>query len=162
MDQTTAASPPRRMWIGAQAWALRRLAALSRSPRAAAHLETGTRGEREALFHLRRHGYTIVARRWRTPKLRGDIDLVAWDGDTLCVIEVKTRTRRNAVPAELAVDPDKQRILRQLARAYLHRLPPAARQATVRFDVVSIYLESSPTSGPAPHIELNQGAFGWA
>jgi putative endonuclease len=149
----------RTVWIGVQAWALGHLSALSRAPRTAAHLETGTRGEREALFHLRRLGYTIVARRWRTPKLRGDIDLVAWHGPTLCIVEVKTRTRRDAIPAEFAVDPDKQRILRQLARAYLHRLPSSARESVVRFDVISIYLESS---GPASHIELNQGAFGWA
>ena len=150
------------MWIGAQAWALRRLTALSRSPRTAQHLETGTRGEREALFHLRRLGYTIVARRWRTPKLRGDIDLVAWHGATLCIIEVKTRTSRNAGPAEFAVDPDKQRTLRQLARAYLNRLPHKAREASVRFDVVSVYLDPFPASNAAPDIELNQGAFGWA
>ncbi|WP_051978616.1 YraN family protein [Edaphobacter aggregans] len=166
MAQTTAVSSTHRLWIGAQAWALRRLSAFSRAPRTAPHLETGTRGEREALFHLRRLGYTIVAHRWRTPKLRGDVDLVAGHGHTLCIVEVKTRTRRDAVPAELAVDPDKQRILRRLARAYLHRLPPRAREAPVRFDVISIYLESSPTSTPAPsiqlNIELNQGAFGWA
>jgi putative endonuclease len=152
----------RSIWIGAQAWALRRLSALSRSPRTAAHLETGTRRDREALFHLRLHGYTIVARRWRSPKLRGDIDLVAWDHDTLCTVEVKTRTRRDAIPAVMAVDPDKQRVLRQLARAYLRCLPPNAREAAVRFDVISIYLESSLTSVPASHIELNKGAFAWA
>jgi putative endonuclease len=166
MAQTTAVASPRTLrtlWIDAQAWALRRLFALSGAPRAAVHLETGTRGEQEALFHLRSNGYTIVARRWRTPKLRGDIDLVAWHGPTLCIVEVKTRARRDSVPAEFAVDTEKQRILRRLARAYLRRLPPAAREATVRFDVVSIYLESSAQEQPArPHIELNQGAFGWA
>ena len=150
----------RNLWIDTQAWALRRLASLSRAPRTAAHLETGAHGEREALFHLRRSGYTIVARRWRNPKLRGDIDLIAWQGATLCMVEVKTRTRRDAVPAEMAVDSDKQNTLRQLARSYLRRLPPAAREATIRFDVISIYLEF-PNAKPS-HIELNQGAFGWA
>jgi putative endonuclease len=150
----------RNMWIDTQAWTLRRLATLSRAPRIAAHLETGAHGEREALFHLRRNGYIIVARRWRNPKLRGDIDLIAWHGTTLCIVEVKTRTRRGLVPAEMAVDSDKQDTLRQLARSYLRRLPAAAREATIRFDVVSIYLES-PNAKPS-HIELNQGAFGWA
>ncbi len=168
MAQTTAVTSlpkfrsVRTIWIGAQAWALGRIAALSRVPLTAAHLEVGTRGEREALFHLRHLGYIIVARRWRSPKLRGDIDLVAWHGPTLCIVEVKTRSRRDAVPAELAVDSDKQRILRQLARAYLRRLPPKAREAAVRFDVISVYLESSAATGPASQIDLNQGAFGWA
>jgi len=102
----------------------------------------------------------MFARRWRNPKLRGDIDLIAWHGTTLCIVEVKTRTRRDLVPAEMAVDSDKQDTLRQLARSYLRRLPAAAREATIRFDVVSIYLES-PNAKPS-HIELNQGAFGWA
>jgi Holliday junction resolvase-like predicted endonuclease len=60
----------------------------------------------------------------------------------------------------MAVDSDKQDTLRQLARSYLRRLPATAHQATIRFDVVSIYLES-PNAEPS-HIELNQGAFGWA
>jgi putative endonuclease len=162
--------PPRSttmLWINAQAWALGRLAALSRAPRTAAHLEIGAHGEREALFHLRRNGYIVVARRWRNAKLRGDIDLIAWDRDTLCIVEVKTRSRRDAIPAEFAVGADKQDTLRRLARAYLRRLPPPAREATVRFDVISIYLESrdaEPSSHPfrAPHIQLNKGAFGWA
>lgn len=161
MGETKAVSTARSMWIGAQSWALRRLASLSRRPRHAAHLETGSAGEREALFHLRRNGYIIVARRWRTARLRGDIDLIAWHGATLCIIEVKTRTRRDAVPAEMAVDTDKQRTLRALARAYLRRLPAPARQADVRFDVISVYLESSPQA-TGPHFELNKGAFGWA
>ena len=150
----------RNRWIGAQAWTLRRLATRSRVASTAPHLETGAHGEREALFYLRRNGYTIVARRWRNPKLRGDIDLIAWHGATLCIIEVKTRTRRDAIPAEQAVDADKQITLRQLARSYLRRLPATARDVQVRFDVISIYIES-PTTRPS-HIELNQGAFGWA
>jgi len=166
MAKTKAISSARSIWIGAQSWALRRLASFSRTPRHAAHLETGSSGEREALFHLRRNGYTIVARRWRTARLRGDIDLIAWHGATLCIVEVKTRTRRDAVPAEMAVDPDKQRTLRLLARAYIRRLPAPAREAPahqiqVRFDVVSVYLEPSPQA-TGPHFELNQGAFGWA
>jgi putative endonuclease len=173
MGQTKPLGSATKLWINAQAWALRRLAALSRAPRTAAHLETGAHGEREALFHLRRNGYIVVARRWRNAKLRGDIDLIAWDRDTLCIVEVKTRTRRDAIPAESAVDSDKQDTLRRLARAYLRRLPLPAREATVRFDVISIYLESQypesqdaePSSHPpntTPHIELNKGAFGWA
>ena len=160
----------RARWIDAQAWALRRLYSFHRT-RSAAHLETGALGEREALFHLRRSGYTIVARRWKTAKLRGDIDLIAWQdrpsggSATLCIVEVKTRSRRDAFPAELAVDDDKQRTLRRLARAYLHRLPAAVREkATVRFDVLSVYL-SPPEEARQPaatEFILIPGAFEWA
>jgi putative endonuclease len=59
-------------WIEIQAWAIRRLDAVA-ARRAAGHrprglpehLATGERGEREALFYLRKIGYTVVARRWR-------------------------------------------------------------------------------------------------
>ena len=56
------------------------------------HQRTGTRGEEDAYFHLRKLGYAIVARNFRTPRCRGEIDLIGWDEDVLCFIEVKTRT----------------------------------------------------------------------
>ena len=123
----------------------------------AGHLATGLKGEREALFELRRMGYTIVARRWRNAKLRGDVDLIGWEGDWLCFIEVKTRTERTAVPAEFAVDSDKQEMLRKMARAYLRGFPEKLREEVpVRFDVLSVYL--LPTG---VEFELYRGAFGW-
>jgi putative endonuclease len=175
----------RKTWIGVQTRAMRRLASLAhRRSRLPEHLLTGERGEMEAIFHLRRQGYTIVARRWRNPKLRGDLDLIAWDGSTLCFIEIKTRSRRDAVPAEAAVDHDKQETLLQLARSYIRRLPAPAQQAPMRFDVLSIYLqphdnaasEPSPGAGEqsvsgsrsyltrnsGPSFVLYKGAFSWA
>jgi putative endonuclease len=110
-----------------------------------AHLITGRRGEDGAYFHLRALGYTLVARRWRSPRLNGDLDLVAWDGDTLVIFEVKTRTTADPAamfaPAETAVDGPKQDQLRLMASAYLRQIPEHHR-ATValRFDVLSVYL----------------------
>lgn len=123
-----------------------------------AHLLTGTIGEREALLYLRRQGYMIVARRWTTGKLRGDLDLVAWYGDTLCFLEVKTRSDHNPLdPAEAAVDRDKRRMLRQMAWAYLRGFPQTLRHTLpVRFDIVAVYL----TPGE-PVVEIFPGAFGW-
>jgi len=153
---------PVRFWIDAQAWAIRRLHSMHRT-RSAPHLEVGALGEREALFYLRRAGYVIVARRWKTAQFRGDLDLIAWQGATLCFIEIKTRSQRSAFSAELSVDEDKQRILRRLARIYLRRIPPSTRPSTARFDVVSLYLGSdTEQKHPAkPEFILNQGAFGW-
>src|SRR5277367_6240137 len=90
-----------------------------------AHLRTGRRGEEDAYFYLRRRGYTIIARNYRSPQHRGELDLVGWDGDVLCVIEVKTRTTRDVKPAEAAVDRDKQRALARVARQYLSLLQTA-------------------------------------
>lgn len=112
---------------------------LARAPLVPPHLRTGSRGEDEALFWLRRKGYVVVARQWKSPMYPGDIDLIAWDGDCLCVVEVKSRTRRDEFfTAEGAVNEEKRRALRRLANAYVRRLPaPPLRK---RMDVLSVYL----------------------
>ena len=74
-----------------------------------AHLATGIEGEEAAYFHLVRKGYQVVARRWSSGNVPGDVDLIAWQGSLLCFIEVKTRTARDATPAEAAVDSHKRR-----------------------------------------------------
>ncbi len=104
------------------------------------HLQTGRRGEEEAYFYLRQRGYVIVARNYRSPRSRSELDLVGWDGETLCFIEVKARTTRDIAPPEAAVDPEKQRDLARVAREFLRKIrgdPPS------RFDIVSIYFEAA-------------------
>jgi putative endonuclease len=150
-----------------------------------AHLSTGRRGEDEAYFYLRRLGYVMVARNWRSPRRRGEIDLVGWDADVLCFVEVKTRTSRGVKPAEAAVDGDKQREICAVARDYLRRFessasgrrrsasrpltragedprPPghsgAFQPPPFRFDVVSVYYENRG----AAQLSLFRNAFGMA
>ncbi len=122
--------------------------------KAPAHIVTGRDGEEAAYFYLRKLGYVMVARNWRIPQCKGELDLVAWDGDVLAFVEVKTRTTHDVKPAEAAVDEHKRRELAQMARHFLRRLrrddPPAHR-----FDVVSIY---STESAPA-EINLFKNAF---
>jgi putative endonuclease len=150
--------------LAMQARVLRRLDRLaSRRGRAAApHLATGLLGEREALFHLRESGYVVVARRWRSARLRGDVDLIAWDGEWLCFVEVKTRTGRDAMePAEAAVDEEKKRMLRLMARAYLKGFSRELRDGVrVRFDVVSVYLQAGMQKDTV-EFEVRKGVFGW-
>jgi putative endonuclease len=105
----------------------------------AAHLLTGMRGETAAFFYLRRKGYVVVARRWSSGELAGDVDLIAWFGSVLCFVEVKTRTARDDSPAEIAVDSHKRKTLKRLARQYVRQLPQDAAPP-VRFDVLSVYL----------------------
>ena len=80
---------------------IRKILPKGAKPERAAHLELGERGERAALEYLKgRKGYEIVAtnflvplgRGLRSQKLTGEIDIIAYDGDTLVFIEVKTRT----------------------------------------------------------------------
>ena len=104
------------------------------------HLEAGEQGELTALFYLRRRGFVVVARRWRNVRQRGDLDLVAWEDDTLCFVEVKMRSSRDGPSAESAVDEDKRQILRRLGRLYAKSVePPPAR---TRFDLVAVYPEA--------------------
>jgi putative endonuclease len=146
----------RRLWQDAQEWGIQQLARFPRPP-IAAHLQTGLLGERAALFELGRRRYTVVAIRWTTTRYRGDIDLIAWQDDCLCFIEVKTRTAHHIAPAESAVDEDKRRTLRKLARAYLRSFPePQRPRITTRFDVISVYL-----LGGRPEFQFFPGAFTW-
>jgi putative endonuclease len=119
----------------------------------AQHQRTGRRGEEDAYFYLRRRGYVMVARNFRSPRRRGEIDLIGWDDDVLCFIEVKTRTTRDVKPAEAAVDHDKRRALAAVAQEYRRRLPPSCQW---RFDVVSVYYESHSSQ---PQFELFQNAI---
>ncbi len=121
--------------------------------REATHLITGLRGEDAAYFYLRRLGYIVIARRWRSPRLRGDIDLIGWDGDSLCFIEVKTRSSRNFQPAEAAVDDEKRKTLARMAQEYITRMDNF-EQISVRFDVVSVYFTQR-----GPEFEMFRGAF---
>ncbi len=121
-----------------------------------AHLTTGLEGEDAAFFFLRRKGYVVVARRWSSGDVPGDVDLIAWQGPMLCFIEVKTRTARDATPAEVAVDGHKRAVLRRLARRYVRQLPRETAPQ-VRFDVVSVYL----VPGQKKDFMHFESAFGW-
>jgi putative endonuclease len=130
-----------------------------------AHQFTGRHGEEDAYFYLRRRGYTIIARNYRSPHHRGELDLVGWERDVLCFIEVKTRTTRSFKPAEAAVDRDKQRELSLVARDFLRAMPassergahpvrPSRDEVEWRFDVLAVYYERDRSS-----FELFQNAF---
>ena len=117
-----------------------------------AHQRTGRRGEEDAYFYLRRRGYVIVSRNYRSPHSRGELDLVGWEGDVLCFIEVKTRTTRAIKPAEAAVDYAKQKELGLMARDFLRHVPPWCQW---RFDVLSVYYDQRGQAA----FELFQNAF---
>ena len=114
------------------------------------HLQTGRRSEEDAYFYLRRHGYVMVARNFRSPNHRGKIDLIGWHKDILCFVEVKTRTTRNVKPAQTAVDRDKRRELMAVAREYLRHLPASCPW---RLEVIAVYYDRQSNQ---PQIELFQ------
>ncbi len=103
----------------------------------AARIAVGRFGEDVAVRHLQRCGFEVLDRNWRCPA--GEIDVVARDGHTLVVCEVKTRsTGRFGAPME-AVTGAKAARLRRLAGLYLaaHDL----RGVPVRIDLVGVLLQ---------------------
>lgn len=96
--------------------------------------EIGQRGEDAAVAYLERSGMSVIDRNWRDA--RGELDIVALDGTTLVVCEVKTRRSVSHGTPEEAVSVSKQRRLARLARSYIaaNGLEPCS----VRFDVISI------------------------
>jgi putative endonuclease len=118
---------------------------------------TGVRGETYAYWYLRRHGYTIVAQNFTSPNLKGELDLVGYDGGVLAFVEVKTRAAasgRDPAHPEDAVNFEKRRNLVRMARHFLRawRIEPTV---SYRFDVLAI----ETRAGARPVLRLHKGAF---
>jgi putative endonuclease len=128
----------------------------------APHLALGARGERLAADLLECAGYRLVAANFRLPvgrNLRGavvnaEIDLIAYDGTTLCFVEVKTRRSDDFATPEANVDLRKQRQITRAARAY--RRTFGLMEEPHRYDVVSIVLPDANDDGEVslPRAEL--------
>jgi putative endonuclease len=139
-------------------------ARLSRAdaPAAAPHLALGARGELLAAEYLRAVGYKLVAsnfklgvgRNRRGAVVQAEIDLVAYDGETLCFVEVKTRASEWFAAPESNVDLRKQRQITRAARAYRRLLGLTA--APYRYDVLSVILPPFEDGDhtPAPRLRL--------
>ncbi|MCE2392289.1 MAG: YraN family protein [Proteobacteria bacterium] len=124
---------------------------MTRGPSASSRRALGRRGEQLAERFLRGHGLRILA---RNVHLRhAEIDLVALDGDVLCIVEVRLRTGSNFGTARESVDARKRRRLGAAASELLatRRLP---RHRSLRFDVVAIDASVEP-----PRIEHLRDAF---
>lgn len=94
----------------------------------------GIKGEDLAVGFLKKKGYKILSRNYKTPL--GEIDIIAEDGETLVFVEVKTRTDDSfGLPFE-AVDHRKKEKLRKVALYYLKNI--RKKDAPSRFDVLSI------------------------
>ena len=94
----------------------------------------GRFGEDLAVRHLERAGLEILDRNWRCSE--GEIDIVARDGDTLVICEVKTRSSTRFGEPEEAVDREKAARLRRLSLRYLAERGLSWRDLS--FDVVTV------------------------
>jgi putative endonuclease len=102
----------------------------------------GRRGEDLAHRYLERRGFTVVARNYRPPSGRGEIDLVAWHRDTLVFVEVKSRSKDEYGAPDRNVDQEKRAALLRAGRDYARRADVPWEH--VRFDLVSIVFTEPP------------------
>jgi putative endonuclease len=124
---------------------------LARRRRWKPNLALGRRGEDLAHRFLRRSGYIIVARNYRLASADGEADLIAWEGDTLVIVEVKARHSDEFGPPERAIGDDKRAHLRRVARAYARKTETPWER--VRCDVITVILSARP------QLHLVRGAF---
>ena len=111
----------------------------------------GQYAELVAASYLRARGLRILRRNFRWGR-RGELDIVARQGDTLVVCEVKsTISPESGAPAR-AVNHSKRRLLRYGAYNWLRLL---GKPVPVRFDVVEVYLQA----GKAPRIHWSTNCF---
>jgi putative endonuclease len=114
---------------------------------------TGRRGEDLAHRYLQKLGYIVVARNYRLSSGSGEADIIAWDGDDLVIVEVKTRETEAFGPPERAIDDEKRLALQRVARDYARKSNTPESQ--VRCDAVSVILTTPP------RIELFRNAVRW-
>jgi len=114
-----------------------------------------------ARLYLTGLGYEVVARNVRvrlglSPNGRrrwGEIDVVAYEGEVLVFVEVKTRRGEGRFPAETSVDARKRRLLADSARRYRRRMGTLGE--AYRFDVVTVVFRDDRP----PRIGLTRGFF---
>lgn len=111
----------------------------------------GEKTEEDAVRFLRSQGYRIIDRNVRFR--RGEIDLVAYEGDVLVFVEVKGRRNDRFGGAAWAVDEKKQRRIDRLAGEYLAR--HKVTDSPCRFDLVLVQVGA----GGRRKIELIRNAF---
>src|SRR5688572_21702667 len=118
----------------------------------------GDLGERLAAEHLAKSGYRLVLANFKVPigrntneaQVTGEIDLIAFDGDMLCFVEVKTRSSDEFAEPISAVNLRKQRQIIRAARVY--RRVFGIRDIKHRYDVVTIVIGNDE-----PRVELVKG-----
>lgn len=94
----------------------------------------GPSAESRAARFLARQGLRLLARNFRTRW--GEIDLVALDGPTVCIVEVRARAPGALVSAFESIGPAKRRRIERAALEYLQRNRLGNRP--IRFDVVAV------------------------
>lgn len=112
--------------------------------------DIGDLGEELAARHLKKMGYKIIGRNFSVPRV-GEIDIIAMDGEYLCFVEVRLRSRTDyGTPAETVTAEKRRRLVRT---AEIYSVKKGLTNALMRFDVVEVY------GTEKPRIEVIKDAF---
>ena len=115
--------------------------------------ETGLHGEQLACDFLKKNDYQLVERNFRCP--RGEVDIIAQQGNTLVFVEVRTKKGRNFGSPEESITPTKMEHLRNTAAYY--RQTHDSLPESWRIDVIAIEMNSR---GQVERIEQIENAVG--
>jgi len=109
----------------------------------------GRKSEIQGAAYLRSLGFRVVASGYRTRA--GEVDLIAWDGDELVFVEVKSR--RSDDPPEDVVGRRKQQRVIRAAQSYVSRY--RLHESPCRFDILAV----NAAPGRPPEFRLLRDAF---
>ena len=113
-------------------------------------IELGKLGEQYAAAYLEQIGYRLVAANFTLPVgrnrrgavINAELDLIAYEQNTLCFVEVKTRASDWFAPPEVNIDLRKQRQIARAARAYRQMFE--IEDQPFRFDAVTVVFTDPP------------------
>jgi putative endonuclease len=111
----------------------------------------GDIGETLALRYLLSNGFDVISRNFHIGN--GELDIIAFHKDRLVFVEVKTRSRADGFPPQMAVTARKEEQIVRLANAFCHRY--GLEEMPLRFDVVAVIMGE----GSSHQIEHFAGAF---
>lgn len=116
-----------------------------------ARINTGKRGEDLALRYLKKQGYRIIERNFKTRQ--GEIDIIACDNDCISFVEVRSRSADNLGLPEDSIDRRKQKQIAKVALAYIKRRRLEDRNC--KFDVICV----EDANSVSPKVRLIKNAF---
>lgn len=112
-------------------------------------IDSGRRAEDHACRYLEKKGYRIAARNVRSG--RGEVDIIARGGDTLAIVEVRSRRERSPLMSSEIVGFRKRRNVGRVAREIIG--PYRRRSDTIRFDVIIVTIDDEGRFVGLEHIE---------
>ena len=97
----------------------------------------GIIGEKIAQGFLLNKGYKILETNFYTQ--RGEIDIIATKNNYIIFVEVKTRTSFKFGTPAMAVNSNKRKHIKNVAKIYLHL--KKLYKCDIRFDVIEVFIK---------------------